>query len=226
MRKNSFIETFNNKIESIFVRCKKYVEHESSMRDISLISTLNRPISVTNSSCSQCNIEKIIGFNDNSSKWVSAVYLKDQYFIINFGYNTIKVEKYALRTVTDDYYPIEWEIYGSLDGQKWTIIDHKEDDICEGNTYYRSSNLIACSINAVKIYEVNKKMLLRYLKVKQIGKNIVRKYNPDHTDGFNYAFYLSGFEAYGKVEIYKKIQITQQCITRHTHCFMIFILSW
>ena len=120
-------------------------------------------------------------------------------FVINISTFSFYVQRYAFRLYYNDYYPIEWKVFGSMNGERWTMIDHQTDDICKDFITQRNGGVTICGIYAVKMYSLKTPMKLKYIKVQQIGKNSGEKYQTYMETEWRKAFYLSGFEIFGKL---------------------------
>ena len=130
--------------------------------------------------------------------WVSQP-IDNPDFTINISTFSFFVERYALRLYYNDYYPIEWKVYGSMNGENWVLIDHRTDDICKNFITQRIDGVTVCGIYAVKMYEMKTPMKLKYIKVQQIGKNSGEKYQTFKETEWRKAFYLSSFEIFGRL---------------------------
>ena len=158
--------------------------------------------------------------------WSSGVWVSDQVinrsFVIDLGNRFACVERYALRFYYNDHYPLSWSVYGSYDGSNWALIDHEDDDICAEILTYRSiDNCPICGIYAAKMYEARNRMCCRFIKVQQDGKNSGSKYTKNPTNKWHDAFYLNGFEAFGRIRRY--------CFYSYRRCnfsyIVIFLIS-
>ena len=148
---------------------------------------------------STMDINQILGLS-TTSHWTSDGKFS-QYFTVEFPYNFIYIHSYAMRTVARDHYPLEWNITGSFDGEKWFLIDHRKDNICKDHLFKRPENteVICCEIQVTKIYNVSQTASLRFIRVQQIGYNSAMTNNPDLVSSYLKNFYLSGFEVYGTI---------------------------
>lgn len=176
------------------------------MPNISIFKTLKRrgtTITINSSSDRSSPVVNILDFY-SSSIWTSQSNDTDPHFIINLGKDLVLIERYAIKIVANDFYPLEWEIIGSFDGQNWSIIDHREYDICENNTYVRTQyNMIGCKSQMHKMFAVSEMFPIRYIKFRQVGLNCAKKYNNGNGNGWENALYLSGFAVFG--DIYQSI---------------------
>ena len=192
----------------------------------SIIKTLKsnpRGVKITNSSAyNNYNVEVLLDFWSDGV-WISGTIL-NQSFTIDFGDKIACVERYALRLYPIDHYPISWSVYGSFDGLNWSLIDHRDHDICASFVTKRKGDSITiCGIYAVEMFEASNPMCYRFIKVQQDGQNSGSKYNQDAANSFHNAFYLNGFEVFGSVR-YLHDRTIMNCRQRNIAFFFLALL--
>ena len=180
-------------------------------------------IDITNSSSryETNNLPILIDFWSDGV-WTSEGEL-NQFFIIDFKNKIACIERYALRLFSGDHYPISWSVYGSLNGKNWSLIDHRDHDICADFVTTRTDGVYICGKYAVEMFEVSNPMCVSYIKVQQDGKNSGSKYYPSSTSEWHNAFYLNGFETFGRI-CYFHFQSLKRCQRKYELSLFLIIL--
>ena len=144
---------------------------------------------------SSASVKHLMDFSQSSSFSCNQNNV-DYCFSFDFKWNRVLIERYAIKLKAYDFYPIEWTVEASNDGKKWDVIDHPNENICQGNTGARSDGIVGCKTAMSKMREVNK-AVIRYIRFKMIGSNSCRY---THAGSLYCSYcYLTGFDIFGRV---------------------------
>jgi hypothetical protein len=115
-------------------------------------------ISITASTTQRNKCWKVVDYGWNGY-WYST-HVANSWIQFDFKTNCVELDHYSLKSDGHNYHLLQWILEGSLDGQRWTILDTR-------NTQDLNGTFI------VKTYECNSRSseFFRYIRLRQTGKN-------------------------------------------------------
>ena len=140
---------------------------------------------------------QIFEINVNSSHWASELNTNnDQFLVISFPMNRLKLTHYSLRSHCDDPCIMNgWNLYGSNDNNSAYKLIHSR----EGTT--------KLGINEIAFYKINEEIpAYTYYKITQTSQN--------SKTGCPYRMRISGFEMFGKIGSPIEFNI-KTCVKKH-----------
>ena len=172
------------------------------------------------------DLPKLIDWEDSS--FHAFGYTENQSFTISFNGFYASLVGYGMRPYESDHALKHWKVFGSNDQNDWTVIDEREENLCEGHMGQRSENeeYLVCKSHVERYFSINRTRFYKHIKIQQIGMNTMEEYIP--TDECAYRFYISSFEIFGFISSaiinMKQSKIFHTSMIQRIHLICIILL--